>query len=820
MADLGTLPPSAEPFVEEAAQLPPGAEPFTEIEGLPPGAEPFDESPAAPLLKTMGVEKPTGPSPDRVRAVQQLTDIMGENYDPGEAFWGGWKGFLMGADIARSGTLADKQRKFQSSFPSGELIQVWTEDGPVLLARENADYPFRELAAPPRIAGAVVSEPVVAGMAGSAFGPVGTAIGTAAGVLAQTGIETERGFGAGEPGVGGAVTEGVLAGAVDVALRGAGRLILGSPNPPAIRMALADAAKASKELGLEPLAVGQVGGPFMRGMFRQVAPTTPIIERKLTAQELSLYNSVKETGKIPEGISQDALLDVVRAQQDELAGMIRLPAKEATRKGAGEALQEGIKAWKVSTKTVRDQLYDDAIALSDDIVFDLTRVNALAKEIDVGVLGKAKPGRKIAIEESLEMGIPVSAGTARGAVSLSETPQGQLKAVVDDIMELDTKISKFAAKGKEWTAFEQVKTLRTRLFDLKQSDDGAVRREASRLYNELTRTMDSPISGNPEFVEAYQKASQFNFIREDTLGKSFVAQALRTDTLDALGKKYMIPNHSTELALIRDLVPEEQFKQFRAAFMVDVMSAPTARQGLTRLENFKSFDKEGLRILASPTEQAQLESYLLRKAQFEASPSQKILDQQMTQAEQIVAAANKGTAGELADAVRLAGGIESDYAVAVRAGVYKDILDKSTRVTDQGVTVVDAKSLRDAILGWQKSGKLEQAFRPLDWRKIELYQKYAAPISAAEDIGGGMMAGGLRQQAIHAPSEITLYGDIKKPFKNVARSLFSNKMSAILLSRDASYLKLTYAGSGRRWLEAPTLALFELERELSRGEAK
>ena len=41
--------------------------------------------------------------------------------------------------------------------------------------------------------------------------------------------------------------------------------------------------------------------------------------------------------------------------------------------------------------------------------------------------------------------------------------------------------------------------------------------------------MDNPISGNPDFVAAYKKASAANRIRETNLDKTFVARALQAD---------------------------------------------------------------------------------------------------------------------------------------------------------------------------------------------------------------------------------------------------------------------------------------------------
>lgn len=782
------------------ADLPIGA---VEVPDLPAGAIPIDDAPPPE-----GVPGPVGRSvpPGMIQAAQdkinenrergrrkvdELTSILGGQFDPYATFD---ESYISQFDIARSESLTDKMKKFKVAFPDGDMKAVPTSDGKILVGRVNKDSLYQELPFTPEVLASIFSPGTALGIAGSFLGPVGTFAGTAAGEYVDTQIEQARGYGEDEPGIMGSAFRGGIAAGIDAASRGVGRMIYGPALTPYAREAMHASMAASKELGLEPLAVGQLSGPFGRGIFRQVGATSPRIEAKVTAEERSLLESFRELADdIPTDLPE-ILGDVVKAQQKELQSLITLPS--LSRVEAGDALQAGIKTYEKASKLHVGMLYDNAISLSDDVTFNLRPAKETAQNIQTGVL-------------------------ARGEVDPIEVSGGltaELKSVVDDVLALDENMAKFSAEGKAWTGFEQLKALRTRLFDLKQSDDGATRRGAHQLWESLTDVMDNPISGDPVFVHAYQKASAANWVREDTLEKSFIAQALRSDTPDALARKYMTPNNAKALATIHDLVPKETWEQFRTGFMVDLMNSPSAKSAMTKMDNFAAIDSDGLSLLMSPSEQRAMWDFLQRKVQFEASPVRAILDQQLTLGEQAAAIAKKGSAGELADAIAKSGGANSPFATAAKAGIYKDILDSARKVNEQGIEVLDSGKLVQAIAEWRKGDRLSALFGPDDWRRIELFQKYGAVASETADVGGAMMAGGLRQEAIAAPIQ-TLYGEGRRVAVKVIRPLLQNNITAAILSRPAAYSRIAMSQTGRLPIEKAGLALGMLEAELMREQS-
>jgi len=773
----------------------------------------------------------------RTKRNEEIFSLLGNNFDPYGTLD---QGFFTQFDVARSENLVDKQKKFRRDYPDGDLISVPTSDGFILLARPDKTSMFQELSMGAKVAEAIFSEPTAAGIAGTIggtalggpgggalLGVLGTFAGTTIGEYGQTLIERNvRPYGHGEPDITESAMRGGIAAGADIAFRGVGRMIFGRALTPAAREVAMKAIAAEHELGLEPIAAGQLYGPFGRGIFRQVGVTAPRVEQKITAQEASLLESFRALGDDVPADMTAVLEDVVKAQQKELASMVHLPT--LSRIGIGTSLQTGIGTYKKSARLMISKWYDDAIKLSDDVIFSLKPARELAEEIRTGVWGRGQVVTTTKPTGLLdETGAPITKTVSEEQVvklPSAVDDSATLRAALDTILKLNPTVSKFATESGEWTAFEQIKALRTSLFDLKFSPDGGVSREAHRLWEALTEVMDNPISGNPEFVKAYQRASAGNWIHENTLQKLDAAKVLATSRPEDVARIYMNPNNATEIATIKDILPKKNFDQFRTGFMVDLMHAPTARQGLSRLESFRAINADGLALLVSPSEQRTLQQYLTRKAQFEASPVRDILTRQMTEAEKAVFLVKNSTAGEIqatmTTAARESNLAPVEFAQMVKAGVYKDILDQATHTNPQGITVIDAGKLVDAVDAWKKTGKLEGIFSPDDWRKIDMYQKYAAVVSESADIGGAMMAGSLRQKFISAFSDATLFGAGKRVAEQVLKPFFHNSMTAAILARPAAYSRLALNQNSRIPLQQAGVALTLLHQELEHTAVK
>jgi len=230
------------------------------------------------------------------------------------------------------------------------------------------------------------------------------------------------------------------------------------------------------------------------------------------------------------------------------------------------------------------------------------------------------------------------------------------------------------------------------------------------------------------------------------------------------------------------LIGPEEFQGVQQGFVSDLISRPTGAEGLRTLRTFQAVDPEGLNILVPKKDQQALLTYLTKRAQFESSPIYKSLQQQLSEGEKIFTLV-KGTAGNVAESVRLAGGSNSQFAQAARAAIYKDILDYSQTRTTLGVKVIDANKAVKRISYWKQTGKLDSFMRPEDWNRITNYEKYAAIISEVGDVGGAFVGGNIRSVGAQAP--ITIWGDAKKVSQKLFRPLLANEYMAYILTMPA-----------------------------------
>jgi hypothetical protein len=731
-----------------------------------------DAAPSAPPSDPRTAMFERGQAADAARR-GELREMFGPEYAPGTAPIN----MLRGADVARGATFEQRQRKFQSYFPEGGLISARTAQGPVELARTAPGSPYQEMSGASNFLAGLVSEPTIGGMLGAFGGAPGVAAGTAAGVLAQNAIEQARGFGDPNIPIGRALTEGGAAGVADAASRRVIRAFGG--GTPRFTKA-PDPVQAAKVQGLEPLAVGQLSeSPLLRGMYRQVGATGGRIEQQITAQERSLLESVKRnTGQ---ELSETDLTRVLVAQRKELDEIFR--PTSASRADAGQAVQEGLDRYETTFRKLIDQQYARAEALGADVRFDLRAAQNLATEIERGVLGRAaRPQGAGALGARTDPAGPIP---DRDAVRVGQNLSGELANVVQTLKQLDPSMSRLVTASGEFGAFQQLRALRTRLWDLQTVDDAMTRREARRLWGALSDAMYNPITDNPAALRAFRQAAASNTMLEDSLQKSFVLRAAATDTPEQIARKLFHPGAKTEIETLRRVLPRDSFEQVRGAFMADLAREETAAQGLNRLRSFRANDPQALDLMLSPAQQRTMEQFLLARQKLDSGPLRQVFEESMSAAERASTLLKRAGASEIGEFVRLGGGAESPAAKALRAAVYKDVLDSAVDVArPSGVEVLDSSKVIAAINRWQTSGKLDGVFRPEDWARLKDFRAYATPISEAADIGGGMMAGALRQRVIEGVSDLPAKGPTRV-LMSTLRPIVSNNVTAFLLSRPA-----------------------------------
>ena len=696
----------------------------------------------------------------------QIRRFVGEDYDPSTTLP---DSFGLVFDMNRNLALQDKQKKFKSAYPNGRLISVPTATGNIIMGQTEIGEPFRELPLGPQVASTFASAEGALSMGGSILHPAYTFGGAFLGNLIDNYIEQERGF-SNQVSYLDALKVGGVAVATDIATRGVGRIFFGPKHPADAAKAMADAVQASKELDLKPLAIGQLSGVIRRGMFQQIARTSPRVQNILTEQQQRLKVSLETQAAIPEGSTIQDMMAVVRAQTDELDSLIN--PSGLTRPNAFAALQRGLKNYKNAGRHVRDRLYTHAIGLADDVQMDLIPAFKVAVKLGAGVRARV-PGPIPGVKQLRR----ISKGPAGERAEMDDL----LLDIIDMSKANDGLITNTGTGELKSTAFEQIKALRERAFDLKHSDTPRIRRDANEVYTALTRVMDNPVSGDPGFIAAWRNANYFNRQFETNLDFGDVTRMIQTDSPERIASKFFNPGFSKELGTIRALVPETQWEQFANGFRTDILHMEKGQTALTRMDNFKSRDPDGWALLVSPRQEREMRNILVRKSQINKSPVRKLIREELTEGERILSLAREGKVGQLVDIMNKSGGVTSPLAEKARAAVYKDILDFSTTTNKQGIDVIDALSLVDRVDFWRASGKLTTFMRESDFRTLELYRQYAVPMTEAGDVGGGMMAGQLRQQIIKAGPEAAAgrFGTAKRVF----RTIWGNELTARFLSR-------------------------------------
>ena len=737
---------------------------------------------------------------DRRQAqIAHAAKILGAEYDPTSDFQPGAIGYLNIADVARSTDLINQQRKFRSAFgPEAELKRFPDPEGELrFYGRTSRDEPFRELPRAPMIAAAVVSEPTVGSFLGARGGPIATAAGTGLGVLVQAGIETSRGYPPNEDAgdtMGRAVKEGLIAGSVDVGFR-VGTDIM-------FRRTVSDhaAVRAAAEEGFRPLKVGQVSGGAVAVAYRQAGRLGMAnIPAKTDAQMRSMLDAAKRQVAAGGDLTDTMIDDIVEAQQRELDTLLN--PSHITRKGTAQALQDGLVMYEKAESARVTGLYNSAIRISDDVTFDLTPAVNAATKAETGVLARLRE---------------VTEGAQ--TTSVTKPPAGELASVIQTLKTLDPAMRKVVTAEGEWTAFEQVKALRTRLFDLKNdlNADGFVRRNARDLYNSLSSVMDNPIAGNPEFTKAWRTASSAHYVKESNLEKTYVGAIISTadknpEALQSLASRYFEPGHATELATFRSLVDPGTWKQVREGFQADLMGSPDIATAHSKLRTFRARDPEGFKMLLSPGEVRDVEQYLNVRAKVESGPFQAVQRKNLTAGERVQYLLNNGSEQDLADLVKLSGGPGSDATLALKAGVYSRFLTEASVPTTSGQIVLDPKRLLRVAEDVQQSGKLNALFGPDDWKRLLNYQVYAKTLAETSDAGTSIMVAETVQKVAQAPAKL-LTGGGMAVLEHTVRPIASLFLVGQILATPVAYSKLGTAQLS--WARSAADALAVVNEEL------
>jgi len=694
-------------------------------------------------------------------------------------------------DMAGSENLVAKQQKFKKKYPQGSLIPLTMNDGSVeLFFKKTPQDKYRSVnkgVNVPEISRAIFSGETIGGVFGSRLGIKGTAGGTALGSATEAGIEKFRGYEVGtakDVGIETAKETGFATG-FDLLTRGAFKIYnkIKNKNYPtniAVEDFADDLQNFTHKNNLKALSIGQVA---KTDLVKSTYSQTKITDNKLKDLTKEQAQSLKDQfGKLgadfdPSLYSDEQLEVILKGQSDDIlnnllkntninSSLIDDFAK------AGKDFVGGINKWKAATKTQRDNYYDKAIALADDVVFDISKLQSVSNNISKVITGKGKQQASKQVQTSIldEFGNPINktvTPVSKG-VPLDKVPNEILK-LVDDIKKLDPQISMYQGNNP----ILQLKSLRTRLYNLQQSEDPATKLYANKLFSELKEIMQKPQSGNKQFIEAYNTASAYNAWRENILNLSVIKRSLKSDTVeDIVQSKFNIINPS-EVQYIKEVFKDDPktFQMLKNVYLTNIVkNKSTLNQFLDKEDLYR----ETVNKIFTKGEVKAIKDFANAKSKINSSALNQSISQDISNAERAYQLIDQGydAFGQL---IKSQGGANSKFAQSTKAGIYKRILDKATTTNDQGINVLNLKIFSKEINKLKDNKALNDfLFSADDFKNLDMYNLYANTINISDDVGGAMQKGSIA-------SDLKSFLNPKAKVK-VGKTYLDNALMAKLLS--------------------------------------
>lgn len=740
-------------------------------------------------------------------------NVEGAVFDPESSFDMDVPGFFSQMDLARNPRFEDMRKKFKDKYPTGDIIRVPIEGGgQVTVARQSPDDAFREMSGVPTLLGGqgLFSEQMLgSAIGGTAFAAMfklpsssvwGAGLGAGMGEIAQRYIEAERGYEDFNNSIAGtrAVREGTFSLMTDFATRGLLRRLGISPSA---AKEVADMERATRlrrqmaERGVElpPLMRGQMGGTLKRKWLAQAGEIEfrgddpGVVQRGVEDQMRGIYDSFKSFADEidPNILSDDTLEIIIGQQRAELAR--DLTTVNLSRADAGTSIRAGMERWKETTEALKNRSYADAEALAQGVTFNITDAQRLVSRYRRGVLGRGSP---VEVETNVlgPSGQPLTK-TEIPTVRIPEGRNSELREVMQAIAELDPNVATYAAQGGADSGLTQIARLRTRLFDLRQSDDATVRQQANELWNSLTSSMESPQNASQEFLDVFRQARDLHTHQEAVLDTTFAGLALARNRRTAydIAQHYARPGKGEELDNLRRILAPEDWKEvqegMRANFISDDVYADPSG-ALRRLDNWRRDDMSGLRLFMTETQEKDIRRYLQGQRQLNSDPVQAVLRRRMDSSERAVQLVRNQTRGEVDAFIKASPDPEEARRTLLR-GIYKDILDQSTVETTTRGVAIDPNLLEKQIKDWKDMDSIRGLFKEEDWTFIRDIERYAMRIQSASDAGGQIQAGAVRAQATRAAANVA-EGRFGIIYRGLVKPIISSNIAADYLTLPAT----------------------------------
>ena len=337
--------------------------------------------------------------------------------------------------------------------------------------------------------------------------------------------------------------------------RGAGALKVGDEG-----IAVIKAAKELDNVNIgKKLTPGLVtDNPAMQLQEKQASALLPGFRRRYKDMIESLDSAVKSSSPGNKAEAMNEVTASLKEFSDHFIGQVKLKGTSLGK--AGKMLQEGVEQYSKASKNIVSNLYDNAREIAEP-AFDFTPFTKVTRDLKAGAKGKLDNALNSPIAEF---------NAIRGP---KELPSGKVLSVTD-----------------------QLRNVRTQLWDLKQVKPGELPTQATGqandAYKAISEVLNNPQNADPAFLKAWNAANEASSLRSKTLGQAAVMSVAKSETPAKLAKSFARPGEVDNLLAIRSTVSPEHWKSFQDAAYGEILKDPA-----TARKTFDAFDQETLDAL-------------------------------------------------------------------------------------------------------------------------------------------------------------------------------------------------------------------------------
>ena len=687
-----------------------------------------------------------------MRIDQVVGEAVGDKYQGGRAV--GPMSFNVSDGLARrrmAGTFADRQAYFKKHHPEGKYARIPTGGGKYTevysLTPEGDVFNVdptgfsdvsNELAS---LSGNLLNFTTVGSVAGTFISPLlGTAGGATLGNLIDQALVDETSMTQAELleklSVKDAATIGLIDGIVTKILpiaggkfrqailadEGGSILAKKSSGPQAL-----EAQQAAERLGLPLLSAAQLAteNKLIQAAFTQTAGTSSIPGRLLNNQQRRMYEKLKEKAATNfDSFTAEELSTYTKLQQDELAEQVYqlLATKFGGTLPEGmtlETIERSIRDSAGKLQTSHNELIDQAYkkafntAGADSVVFDLTPLKTIAREIQLGTqirtvpLRTDKAGRAIDAQGKL---IPTPTTRAQGELS------GELKEITNSLLNvINPNVSKLVVKdqGKKvsFDALSQLKGLRDRASKL--MNDQTDSKSAKLLIDAIDDILENPVGGGKDFLKFYDEAKDLVKLKADTLNASNIASMFsrKSDVMpNELAEKFWTGqftsrdwDYFTKMAKGAagnrpdgKLAATQLIADVQDGFITWLYQNPALTQ--QRIRQVMDADNDLFaKMVPDAGDRKALENIAKQSSWLQSDGINAAMNRRMTVGERALTSIDEMTEAEIIQFINKNGGIDSKTATDMRAAVFKKILDANSTFDKQGLNTIRPGSLAQSF---------------------------------------------------------------------------------------------------------------------------